>query len=150
MERRIRGNVYVRCGSGEKQEITSNAYLSTSTDQRLGVVKLAKKLKGLGFHIIMFSWHSRQWFKDNWRSDELSCFDVIITEPYDATEKIYDYSLDDGIHNAIGSGNQEIWLEPGAEDYAFKAAEINSLEMDVKNTMRINLKNGASYTQQEH
>ena len=30
MERRIRGNSYVRCEAGEKSEITSNTYLSPS------------------------------------------------------------------------------------------------------------------------
>lgn len=28
MERRMNGNIHVRCGAGEKQEIVSNAYLS--------------------------------------------------------------------------------------------------------------------------
>lgn len=28
MERRMNGNIHVRCGAGEKQEMASNAYLS--------------------------------------------------------------------------------------------------------------------------
>lgn len=48
MERRMRGNVHVRCGAGEKPEITSNAYLSLSLNQRGSVgwkaMRLAKIL----------------------------------------------------------------------------------------------------------
>jgi len=48
MERRMRGNPHVRCEWGEKQEITSNAYLSISNkSQYLLVQLLAKKFKNI-------------------------------------------------------------------------------------------------------
>lgn len=44
----MRGNVHVRCGAGEKPEITSNAYLSLSLNQRGTIgwkaMRLAKRL----------------------------------------------------------------------------------------------------------
>ena len=48
MERRMRGNVHVRCGAGEKLETVSKTYLSLSLNQRGTIgwkaMRLAKRL----------------------------------------------------------------------------------------------------------
>lgn len=42
MERRMSGNTHVRCEWGEKQEITSKAYLSTSNRLQETILQLVK------------------------------------------------------------------------------------------------------------
>ena len=124
------GLPYVTFGGGEP------------TDQKKGVIQLAHKLRCIGFHIIMFSWHSRSWFTKNWSPDELRCFDMIITEPYDETQHIADCTKNDGVHNAIGSANQEIWINPATDNMVFLAGNVAKMEMDEDLTLKIYLHNG--------
>lgn len=110
------------------------------TDQSEGVIELAKLLKDDGFHILMFSWHSRDWFESNWKAKDLRLFDIIITEPYVQEEHIYDWTLDDGLHNTVGSGNQHVWYRPGSLNIDVAARDIASLSLDEHNLLKIIMK----------
>lgn len=107
------------------------------TDQKDGVLELAKILKVDDFHILMFSWHSRGWFESNWTKEELKLFDIIITEPYIHSQRIYDWSKDDGLHNAVGSANQHIWYKPGQDNIDVLAGDIKELHLNRYNELSI-------------
>lgn len=87
------------------------------TDQLDGLKELSKRLKDHGYNIVLFSWHDVDWFKSMFTSNELNNFDLIVTGPYDETERIYDTSATDGIRNSIGSGNQHAFFPKEQKDY---------------------------------
>lgn len=107
------------------------------TDQQESILELAELLKQAGFHILMFSWHSRSWFEEHWTKAQLGLFDIIITEPYVQEQHIYDWSLDDGLHNTVGSANQYIWAQPGRENVYVAAGTVQSLCLDERQSLTI-------------
>lgn len=109
------------------------------TDQKNGLVEFGRIAKADGYHIILFSWHSKEWLEEN-LGDAVLDFDIIVPGEYRASERIYDESRKDGIHNMIGSGNQLIWLP--ASGYCFKAADVFSLKLDDNNILEVTLNGG--------
>ena len=106
------------------------------TDQLEGLIEFGKLAKADGYHIILFSWHSKEWLEEK-MGDAVLCFDIIVPGEYRASERIYDENLKDGIHNVVGSGNQLIWI-PAAEKW-FSAADVSSLKLDANNILEVTL-----------
>ena len=89
---------------------------------------------------MLFSWRSIEWFKDNLLDEELKWFNIIVTDPYDCTQRIYNTNRDDGVHNVIGSANQRIWLT--AIDKWFKAGDVRLMTVGKDNKTEVVLLNG--------
>lgn len=106
------------------------------TDQLEGLVDLISVLKERGYHIMLFTWRSYKWLKEEIGNINLKKIDILVTEPYDETMRIYDTSKDDGIHNVIGSGNQEIYYK----DKMFKAQDVECMKLDFSNKLEVKLK----------
>lgn len=105
-------------------------------DQPEGLTILCEELRKRDFHIIVFTHYSLKDTFGKWREYErchlhiartanppdiiegwkhdlfirfLQSIDILIDGEYDQNNRIYDESLQDGFHNAIGSSNQVIW-----------------------------------------
>lgn len=86
-------------------------------DQIIPLAELCQYLKEYGFHIILFThYRLREIMIDaNLARDSdsyltlLHNIDMLIDGKYDETQRIYDESTGDGLHDAVGSGNQIIW-----------------------------------------
>jgi len=105
-------------------------------DQPEGLTLLCEELKKRNFHIIVFTHYTlKETFKDwvvlgemsrfikktslvpkeivGWTEDLfvrfLKAVDILVDGEYDYTKRIYDESLRDGFHDAIGSSNQIVW-----------------------------------------
>lgn len=96
------------------------------TDQPEALVSLGENLKKRGYNLLLFTWRSLEWLRNSKIPVEL--FDIIVSGPYVEEQRIYDHILDDGIHNAIGSGNQIIFLPKSGE--TFLAADVAYLRME--------------------
>lgn len=110
------------------------------TDQMPGLEDLIRELKSNGFHVMLFTWHSMDWLKDNMKHEIREICDIIVTEPYKADERIYDTSKCDGVHEVIGSGNQQVWIP--REDRYYLAGELSELILNEKNEMKVIKNNG--------
>lgn len=110
------------------------------TDQMEGLLEFGHLAKADGYHIILFSWHSKEWLEEK-MGDAVKDYDIIVPGEYIAAERIYDESRKDGIHNMVGSGNQLVWL-PKAEKW-FKAADIFSLRLFENLILEVKLNDGA-------
>lgn len=110
------------------------------TDQLGGLFELGRILHERGYHLMLFSWRSIEWFKDNLLDEELKWFNIIVTDPYDCTQRIYNTNRDDGVHNVIGSANQRIWLT--AIDKWFKAGDVRLMTVGKNNKTEVVLLNG--------
>ena len=106
------------------------------TDQLEGLIEFGKLAKADGYHIILFSWHSKEWLEEK-MGDGVLRADIIVPGEYRASERIYDENLKGGIHNVVGSGNQLIWI-PAAEKW-FSAADVSSLKLDANNILEVTL-----------
>lgn len=116
------------------------------TDQLEGLIEFARLAKEYGYHIILISWHCREWLEES-LMDALKYFDIIIPGTYDENCRIYDESKDDGVHNVIGSANQFVWLPK--ENKIFPAGELSSLSLDKNNVLEVTTKDGRKeYIQQ--
>lgn len=109
------------------------------TAQLDGLLEFGKLAKSDGYHIILFSWHSKEWLEEH-LGNAVLYFDIIVPGEYRASERIYDENRKDGIHNVIGSGNQLVWL-PASEKW-FPAADIFSLKLHVNNILEVTLNGG--------
>lgn len=109
------------------------------TDQKEGLIKLGQLLKQNGYHTILFTWHDEKWFIENFGMRHAKLFNVIVTGSYLEQERIYDTSKDDGIHNVIGSGNQEIWQPE--KDVRVKAGKVSKLILHPNNELEVILNN---------
>ena len=101
-------------------------------DQPEGLTELCEALKRRDFHIMVFTHYRlkdfREWQQaiDNSLQFEnvpdtihgwtrpllfrfLKAIDILVDGEYIAEERIYDEDIQDGFHNAVGSGNQIIW-----------------------------------------
>lgn len=101
-------------------------------DKPEGLTELCEALKRRDFHIMVFTHYQlkdfRAWQKGirgiikgddtvsdihGWTKDLffrfLKAIDILVDGEYIAEEKIYDEDIQDGFHNAVGSGNQIIW-----------------------------------------
>jgi hypothetical protein len=87
----------------------------------------------------LFTWHDEKWFIANFGMYNAKLFDVIVTGNYLEQERIYDTSKDDGIHNVIGSGNQEIWQPQ--KDTRVKAGKVSKLILHPNNELEVILNN---------
>ena len=95
------------------------------TDQLDGLIELAKLLKCDGYHILLFTRREKEWLLKHISDQDIKLFDIIVTEPYKKEFRIYDSTKDDGIHNAIGSANQNIWLTK--DDVTYLAGNVSQL-----------------------
>lgn len=109
------------------------------TLQLEGLLEFGRLAKADGYHIILFSWHSKEWLEEN-LGDDICNFDIIVPGEYVAEERIYDESRKDGIHNMIGSGNQLVWLPKSG--HCFKAADVYSLKLSSDNMLEVRLNEG--------
>ena len=78
------------------------------TDQKEGLIALVDELYKRGYETILFTWHDPFWVRVNIGIETLKKIAYVVCGPYDETQRIYDTTKDDGIHNVIGSGNQII------------------------------------------
>lgn len=86
-------------------------------DQLEPLAKLCALLKQYGFHIILFTHYELKDIMVNLAASEhpnayyqlLSNIDMLIDGEYDETQRIYDDTCGDGLHDAVGSANQVIW-----------------------------------------
>ena len=86
-------------------------------DQIGGLADLCYFLKQKGFHILVFTHYILKdilinvdiFEEPNAYTKFLHNIDVLVDGEYIAEERIYDEDLSDGLHNAVGSGNQIIW-----------------------------------------
>ena len=110
------------------------------TDQLEGLLELIFILKEKDYHIMLFTWRSFSWLYDAIGPEYMRKIDILVTEPYDENYRIYDSSKDDGIHNAIGSGNQEIYIsQPNGKCEYYKAEYISSIQVDKDNNVIVRL-----------
>jgi hypothetical protein len=70
--------------------------------------------------------------------DELNNIDIVVTEPYMEEFRIYDNTKDDGLHNVIGSGNQEVWIP--AKNIFYKAGDLASMTLNENNELEVKYK----------
>lgn len=104
------------------------------TDQPEALMELCRQLHGKGYHIMVFTWHEKEWLEKNFAAEDLDNIDIWITGPYEKDKHIADYALEDGIHNVIGSANQSIVMrEPGRFVYSVKAGLLESMSMTKDN-----------------
>lgn len=96
------------------------------TDQLEGLLGFARLAKEKGYHIILFSWHDKKWLEENLK-DGAKCFDIIVPGEYREELHIYNEEKDDGLHNAVGSANQSIWITAHAK--VISAGSISSLKL---------------------
>lgn len=96
------------------------------TDQLEGLLGFARLAKEKGYHIILFSWHDKKWLEENLK-DGAKCFDIIVPGEYREELHIYNEGKDDGLHNAVGSANQSIWITAHAK--VISAGIISSLKL---------------------
>lgn len=96
------------------------------TDQLEGLLEFARLAKEKGYHIILFSWHDKKWLEENLK-DGAKCFDIIVPGEYREELHIYTEEKDDGLHNAVGSANQSIWITAHAK--VISAGIISSLKL---------------------
>lgn len=96
------------------------------TDQLEGLLEFARLAKEKGYHIILFSWHDKKWLEEKLK-DEVYDFDIIVPGEYKEEFHIYNEEKDDGLHNAVGSSNQLVWIT--AHDIAISAGIIFSLDL---------------------
>jgi hypothetical protein len=88
---------------------------------------------------MLFSWRSYDWVKSQMGESNLKNIDIVVTEPYQAEYRIYDNTLDDGLHNVIGSGNQEVWIP--AKNIFYKAGDLASMTLNENNELEVTYKN---------
>lgn len=100
---------------------SSNKYVTfvggEPLDQIKDLIGVTKILKSKGYHIIVFTWRELKNIlnnKDSFITREmilelLKYVDIIIDGEYDKTNRIFNNKMNNGLHNAIGSGNQTIW-----------------------------------------
>lgn len=112
------------------------------TDQLQGLMEFGMLCKEKGYHIILFSWHNKEWLEQS-IGENLIYFDIVVPGQYEKDKRIYDESRDDGIHNMIGSGNQLVWLPK--ENVSFAAADIDSLTLSLDNTLGVTLNDGTKH-----
>ena len=96
------------------------------TDQLEGLLEFGCSAKKKGYHIILFSWHDKKWLKENLK-DGTKYFDIIVPGEYREELHIYNEEKDDGLHNAVGSANQSVWIT--AHDKVISAGNISSLKL---------------------
>ena len=96
------------------------------TDQLEGLLEFGRLAKFKGYHIILFSWHNEEWLRKNLK-EGLNYFDIIIPGEYKESLRIYNEEIDDGLHNAVGSSNQWVWVT--AHDILIRAGRISSLNL---------------------
>jgi organic radical activating enzyme len=108
------------------------------TDQMDSLKAITKLLKGLDYHIMLFSWRSYDWLKTQMTESELNNIDIVVTEPYMEEFRIYDNTKDDGLHNVIGSGNQEVWIP--AKNIFYKAGDLASMTLNENNELEVKYK----------
>ena len=96
------------------------------TDQLEGLLEFGCSAKKKGYHIILFSWHDKKWLKENLK-DRTKYFDIIVPGEYREELHIYNEEKDDGLHNAVGSANQSVWIT--AHDKVISAGNISSLKL---------------------
>lgn len=104
------------------------------TDQLEGLLEFGRLAKEKGYHIILFSWHDKNWLEKNLK-DGVHNFDIIVPGEYQEKQRIYDEDKDDGLHNAVGSANQSVWIT--AHDTAISACIISSLKMTQEDSGRL-------------
>jgi len=86
-------------------------------DQIGGLADLCFFLKQKGFHVLVFTHfvlndillNAGIFEEPNAYTKFLKNIDVLVDGEYDEAERIYDEEKPDGLHNAVGSGNQIIW-----------------------------------------
>lgn len=88
-------------------------------DQIVPLAETCRLLKEAGYHIILFTHYTLEDLllpddeeipsEDNVVVKLLHNIDVLIDGEYDETQRIYDESTEDGLHDAVGSANQVIW-----------------------------------------
>jgi organic radical activating enzyme len=108
------------------------------TDQMDSLKAITKLLKSLDYHIMLFSWRSYDWLKTQMTESELNNIDIVVTEPYMEEFRIYDNTKDDGLHNVIGSGNQEVWIP--AKNIFYKAGDLASMTLSENNELEVKYK----------
>lgn len=118
-------------------------------DQPEGLTVLCEELRKRNFHIIVFTHYTLietfdRWSKtdinkasviEGWTYDLfirfLKSIDILIDGEYESDKRIYDESLQDGFHNAIGSSNQIVW--------DLKAWRDNNFKVPVKGQISANI-----------
>lgn len=96
-------------------------------DQFEDLFKLTKELNQRNFHIIIFTHYNLITYDHPYLDQLLHCADMIIDGEYKEEERIYDESKQDGLHDAIGSGNQIIWDCKGYRESLNDVKELHGL-----------------------
>ena len=123
-------------------------------DQPEGLTELCENLRLNGFHIIVFTHYEIKEFKEwsryssstheiinGWTKQLfhrfLKAIDILVDGSYNKEERIYDESIQDGFHDAVGSGNQIVWdmrtwrnHNYNTNIYGIPARDIQSLSID--------------------
>ena len=127
-------------------------------DQPEGLTDLCEELKKRDFHIIVFTHYTlkgtfKQWKKysdyyfaflknrkmpdiiEGWTHDLFIRFlkniDILVDGEYDKDKRIYDESLHDGFHDAVGSSNQIVWDLKEWRDNNFSTAIYGQLAENI-------------------
>jgi anaerobic ribonucleoside-triphosphate reductase activating protein len=108
-------------------------------DQMEGLVILCEELKKRDFHIIVFTHYElkqvEQDYPDLFMRFINNC-DIIVDGEYKEDERIYDESLYDGFHDAVGSGNQIIWDCTEGTKKGLFARDLMGIYLGDDNVMR--------------
>lgn len=78
------------------------------TDQEEGLKELIDLLWMQNYEIVLFTWHNTDYLLQHFGRQLFRKIAYAVCEPYDETCRIYDTTKDDGVHNVIGSANQQI------------------------------------------
>lgn len=107
------------------------------TDQIEGLVDLITILHDRGYHIMLFTWRSYDWVKEQIGLINLKKIDIMVTEPYVKECRIYDTSKDDGLHNVVGSSNQQIIVYRHGKTEIYSAGDIKELKLEYNNNLKV-------------
>lgn len=122
-------NKYITIGGGEPTDLAQIDHL----------IKLCKKLKKFGFHIMIYSWRQYEDMLLNKKCVKLFKYiDMLVDGVYDKSQRLYDDTLQDGLLSSIGSGNQKV--VDVKNNISYRMDEIKELTLTKENELIYTLK----------
>lgn len=123
-------------------------------DQSEGLLELCEELRG--WHKIVFTHYRLEDIPLDKQSLKrfLNNIDILIDGEYDPTMRIYNESLNDGLHNAVGSANQVIWdirdfRKTGSPLIGYRAGDLSGISVDESGELIYYLKDLREYYELE-
>lgn len=93
---------------GEKSEIISKIYLSSSLDQYEALTELLEELSANDYHVVLITHYLFFEVLMNFPNVLKYC-NLIIDGKYEQDKRIFETNKKPGIYHVIGSSNQRIW-----------------------------------------